>query len=541
MTNDYFQSEEFKEILASYEKRGDKDRSIYLDADDFADIADYYLTNNKPMKAMKAIDMGLQIHPDEEVLLIVRSAAYIFQRQFDKAREILKTLDAEENSDVKYQVAQLEYAQKGRITKAEKIWREWLAMVEDEFLSDERRRENYIHIISSLVELRDETKEDLSKEKECAHRWIREYIDKFQPLGKYDEDLQLVDLCRDNDQADVMCDVLTQVLEEHPYLNKGWSTLALSQFLMQRYDQALESCDFALAINPNDMEAILTKAHTYYAMDAKDLAGPFFKEYLDKGGESIQAIPYAETLFVVGDSKSAVKELQWLANLFERDRKKALKRWMSAQIKQLDEESLEHERDVYEDFIDLYKRIHIDISDLYHHKGCIEQSIDINKRILKVDPKCPEAFFMLGIDYLTIRNYEESAHYLALALQTAHDQIMMGLDIALTFILNDFDQFGLDVLNAITNIANNTHSPYVKNIPAAKSLTYLKLGNAEMFLDNFKEACHETPDLIKKVYGIYFPDNMPVSQWGDYAEREFDVLLRKFKKEDFFKGGTGFL
>ena len=95
MTNDYFQSEEFKEILASYEKRGDKDRSIYLDADDFADIADYYLTNNKPMKAMKAIDMGLQIHPDEEVLLIVRSAAYIFQRQFDKAREILKTLDAE--------------------------------------------------------------------------------------------------------------------------------------------------------------------------------------------------------------------------------------------------------------------------------------------------------------------------------------------------------------------------------------------------------------------------------------------------------------
>ena len=148
---------------------------------------------------------------------------------------------------------------------------------------------------------------------------------------------------------------------------------------------------------------------------------------------------------------------------------------------------------------------------------------------------------MLGIDYLTIRNYEESAHYLALALQTAHDQIMMGLDIALTFILNDFDQFGLDVLNAITNIANNTHSPYVKNIPAAKSLTYLKLGNAEMFLDNFKEACHETPDLIKKVYGIYFPDNIPVSQWGDYAEREFDVLLRKFKKEDFFKGGTGFL
>lgn len=538
--NDYFQSEEFKEILAIYEQRNDKDRSIYLDADDFADIADYYLTNNNPAQAMKAIDMGLQIHPDEEVLLIVRSAAYIYQRQFDQAREILEKFDAEENSDVKYQMAQLEYAQNGRIAEAERIWREWLAAEDEECPSASRQRENYIHIISSMVEFRSDgmSDDDWSEEKECVHRWIREYIDKFQPLGKYKEDVQLVDLCRDNDQADLMCDLLTQLLEEQPYLPKGWSTLALSQFIMQRYDQALESSDFALAIDPDDMEALLTKAHTYYAMDEKELAGPCFKEYLDKGGESIQAIPYAESLFTIGDAKAAVKELQWLSNSFERERKKAIKRWMSAQEKSLSDESLEQEREIYEDFIDLYKRVHIDISDLYHHRGCIEESININERILKVDPDCPEAFFMLGIDHLTLCDYEESARYLAKALQSANDQIMMGLDIALTFILNDFDQFGLDVLNAISKIAKQSRSPYVKNIPAAKSLTYLKLGKADLFLANFKEACRQTPGLVEKVYGGYFPANMPVSQWGDYAEREFDTLLKKFRKEDFYKGGS---
>lgn len=537
--NDYFQSEDFKEILATYEQRNGEDGSIYLDADDFADIADYYLTNNKPKKAMKAIDMGLRVHPDEEVLLIVRSAAYIYQRQYDKARAILEELDAEENSDVKYQVAQLEYAQKGRIAEAERIWREWMASEDEEYQTEAHRRENYIHIISSMVELRsDDPAVDISQEKECAHRWIREYIDTFQPLGKYNEDLQLVDLCRDNDQADLMCDLLTQVLEEKPYLPKGWPTLALSQFLMQRYDQALESCDFALAINPNDMEALLTKSHTYYAMGEKEMACPCFKEYLDKGGESIQAIPYADALFSLGNTKAAVKELQWLANSFERDRKKALKRWTSALEKSLSAHSLKQEREIYEDFIDLYKRVYIDISDLYHHKGCIEQSIDINKRLLKVDPKSPEAFFMLGIDYLALHEFEDSSRYLAKALQAAKDQIMMGLDIALTFILNDFDQFGLEVLNAISKMANNSHSPYVKNIPTAKSLTYLKLGKQDQFLANFKEACRLTPDLVEKIYGIYFPASIPVNQWGDYAEKEFDSLLKQFRKEDFYKGGT---
>ena len=114
---------------------------------------------------------------------------------------------------------------------------------------------------------------------------------------------------------------------------------------------------------------------------------------------------------------------------------------------------------------------------------------------------------------------------------------MMGLDIALTFVLNDFDQFGLDVLNAISQIAAHSQSPFVKNIPAAKSLTYLKMGKTDLFLTNFKEACRKTPDIIRRVYENYFPVNMPVSQWGDYAEKEIGTLVNKFKKDNLhFEG-----
>lgn len=538
MSKDYFQSKEFKDLLASYEHRKEKDRSIYFDAEDFADIADYYLINERPKQAMEAIEMGLQIHPDEEVLLIVKSATFIYQRQFDKARAIVNELDADNNSDVKYQVAQLEYAQRGNVTRAEKIWREWMRETCDGAPTEAQKRESYIHIISSILELHSNGQYGMKDwEKTCARQWIQEYIDVFKPLGKYEEDVQLIEICRENELADLMCEVLTQVLVEQPYLNKGWTQLAMAQCIIQRYDQALESCDFALAINPNDMDALLTKAHTYHAIGEYALAKPCFKEYLDNGGDAVQAIPYAEVLFAEGLKKEALRELEWLTNSLENNRKKAFKRWHSVQRRKISDEELEDEQSIYESTLDLYKTTLSEISDFYHQKGCYEQGVNINKRLLKVDPRNSEAFFMLGMNYLAMQQYEDSARYFAMALQFARDQVMMGLDIALTFVLNDFDQFGLDVLNAISQIAAHSQSPFVKNIPAAKSLTYLKMGKTDLFLTNFKEACRKTPDIIRRVYENYFPVNMPVSQWGDYAEKEIGTLVNKFKKDNLhFEG-----
>ena len=152
MAKDYFQSKEFKDLLKSYEAQRGKGESIYLDADDFADLADYYLSIDKPSLAMEVLSLGLSIHPDDEVLLIVQSASYIYQRQYDKAEEVLQKLDAD-NSDVKYQLAQLEYAKYNHVPQAERIWRTWMKMENGKEPTEQQRRESYIHIISSLLSI----------------------------------------------------------------------------------------------------------------------------------------------------------------------------------------------------------------------------------------------------------------------------------------------------------------------------------------------------------------------------------------------------
>ena len=538
MAKDFFQSDEFKEILNSYEQEKEEGKSVYLDADDFADIADYYLSIDKSGKAMEAIEMGLSIHPEEEVLFIVKSATFIFQRKYDKAEAILAELD-QDNPDVKYQLAQLQYANYGNVAEAERIWREWIQQDNGENPSEEQRRECYIHIISSFVELRGDAWDADGKgwDVEAVRRWIREYIDTFQPLGKYESDIQLADICRENELADLMCEVLTQVLEEQPYLHRGWSNLALAQFLMQNYEQALESCDFALAVDADDIETLLTKAHTLTALGEKSAAKPVFKEYLERGGEVVQIIPYVESLFHDGDKEEALYQLSWLSDFFEEQRADMEQEMARNAKKKLSAKKKREQEERCEDFYDLYVKVYTDIGDLYHRNEYFEESITANKRILEVYPRCSEAFFMLGINNLALERYEESSRNFAYALQWAEDQIMTGIDIALTFVLNNFDNFGLEVLNAVDQLASVSNSPFVKNIPAAKSLTYLKLGQTDQFLHYFKIACRKTPDLIEKVYDGYFPKNLPVSQWSDYAERETDLLMKKFSREDFHIAG----
>ena len=536
MAKSYFESQDFKNILHAYEEQAGQHKSLYLDAEDFADIADYYLNNNQPDDALDAIEMGLGMHPDDEALLIVKGATYIYEHEYDMAEEVLLKLDPN-IPDVVYQMAQLQYTKYMNLPKAEQIWREWMRIDEGGKPSPQKQRENYIHIISSLAELRDDKEMEDEKVKEediqAVEKWIHEYIESFGPLGKYEEDAQLADICKDNNLPELLCEVLTQVLEEQPYLPQGWANLAIAHFVLKHYEQALEACDFALAVDPNDMHAMLTKAHSTNCLGDKQRAKVLFKEYLEKGGDIVQIIPYAEMLFFTNEKEEALRQLEKLKKVLDRRRVESEARYESVKRYHAKEkERVAIETMLYNEGMELYAKAYSDIGELCHNHGCYEESIACNKKVLEVSQDNAEAYFMMGVNYLSLNHYETASRNFSLALQYANDQVMMGVDIALTFVLNGFETFALEVLDAITKIAPQSNSRYVKNIPAAKSLTYLKLGHSDLFLENFREACQKTPRLVRNVYDGYFPKELPVGEWSDYVEKDLDAFVKKFKKEN---------
>lgn len=534
MSRSYFQSEEFKDLLKAYEEQRKKGRSTYFDADDFADIADFYLTADKPALALDAISEGLSMHPDEEMLLSMQSSAYIYQHSYEEAMKVLQRLDAA-NPDVLYQRAQMEYANNGNTEKAEQMWRAWLEMEENQLVSEEAKRENYIHIISSLAELGGYSAKNEKSDIAAVRRWIREYIDLFQPLGKYEEDEQIVEICRENEIPDLMSESLAQVLEERPYMPHGWSSLALAQYLAEQYEQALESCDFALAVNPDDLDALLTKAHTLQTMGQTSTAKALFKDYLDKGGDLSQAIPYAETLFRTGENKEAFACLEMLAHDTEEQMREADRYYEEARKNIFCEsKDVQQALQARDEACNQFKRTLTEIGDIYHHTGYYKQSAEMYKRITDQCGEYAEGYFMQGVNLLALEQYQEATVAFSLALQWADDRVMMGVDIALTFLINNFDQFALDVLDALGNFPENHKSPFFKNISAAKSVAYLKLGQPDQFLKLFRIACDETPDLVKKVYEGYFPYSLPFEQWYNYAEANTDELMKRFQDDDLY-------
>lgn len=499
--DNYFESEDFRELLSSYEEQLALGESPYLDADDFADIADNYLTCDRPDDAMEAVERGLSIHPDDEVLLSTKSAILIFKHQYKEARESIIQNDLKGN-DVLYQKAQLVYAIDSDLEKADLMFREWYKKEMDNVSAQDSPyvdRESYLHIISSYVELHDgaiENADDLA----VIRHWIEEYMERFAPLGRYEADVTVVDICRNNNLADLLVKGLSEVLDEQPYLNNGWSTLALGYFTLEQYEQAIDASEFALAINPHDKEALLTRAYCHNFLGHKEEACCFFEKYWAEDDiDQVQGIPYSDCLVAIGKKDVALRYLIIGEKALEKENKGGM--FMSDDQK---------------------KRYIQAMSDAIAVFQALERYSDCERcvnKLLALDPTNADFLFMSGNYQLAQKNTEEALLAYGQAITEANDRVMMAVDIALTLVMNNYDEFALEVLKMVDMMAdkNPDISASVKSLPAVKALTYLKLGHSDMFLLNFKKAIESTPDLIQNIFCDYFPESLSINDYYDYA------------------------
>ena len=64
----YFESEEFRNILKSYEDNKADGLPCYMDSDDFIDVIDYYMRERRFNDALQCSVEGLTIHPADSIL-----------------------------------------------------------------------------------------------------------------------------------------------------------------------------------------------------------------------------------------------------------------------------------------------------------------------------------------------------------------------------------------------------------------------------------------------------------------------------------------
>lgn len=265
MTDDtaYFESKEFKDILRKYEESVESGHAIYMDADDLADIADYYQYHNRQEEACQAVNLALEFNPDAVGPLLFKGREALFKNDFDTAKTYAERILAADYLEGLYFQGEMMICE-GHIEEADEFFREH----QKDVMADEHT--DYAYDVANIFSDYDAF--------EKAFEWIMrtkgDDSDDFKELlahtlfglGKY----------KDSER------IFNELIDHNPYSSRYWNALANAQYMSEDYGAAITSSEYAIAINPDDTEGLLSKANSLYNLENYDIALSFYRKYSDK-------------------------------------------------------------------------------------------------------------------------------------------------------------------------------------------------------------------------------------------------------------------
>lgn len=257
----YYNSRKFRDLLARYEHEAQSGGTFYMDADDLTDIAEFYQAKGMSAKALAAIAKAQEIFPDADAPKIFLSRFALMEHgDTAKARQIADTVG--DKSDVEYVLLMAEIMLvEGNDYEAEQLLRHKLKELGD----DDDQNQFRLDVAGLYVDY---------NLYDMASAWLKEYTD--DEGDPYYKELRAQVLMADG-HYDESEQLLNDLLNEDPFSTDNWNSLAQSQFMHNNIKQSIDSSDFSLAIDPDNVDALVNKANALFTLGNYDDA---YKYYL---------------------------------------------------------------------------------------------------------------------------------------------------------------------------------------------------------------------------------------------------------------------
>lgn len=257
---EYFNSDDFKELLSSYESACVSGDMPFLDADDLVDIADYYNMKGDHQRAVDVVRQGLTLYPHHVLLNVFMARKALDDNNMEEAQRCAQLIDDKDSPDYHYLQAELLIAQ-DRIEEADAYLHQYAKTVEPDEYAD------FVKDAANLF-----VDYNVSQK---AFDWIKQVSndnsDDFKELlgrtlycmGKYKDSQRL----------------FNELIDKNPYSKRYWMDLAHAQFMAQDYSGSIDSSEYAIAIDPDDPEGILGKAKGLLHLGNNEQAIKYFERY----------------------------------------------------------------------------------------------------------------------------------------------------------------------------------------------------------------------------------------------------------------------
>lgn len=263
--DDFFDSDEFKELLSTYETAESSGLPVFLDAEELTDIADYYATTGNEKKAWKAIDKALELFPGAASPLAFKAREALGRNDIDTAELFAGQITDKDEREYFFITVEILIAL-NKMEEAEAMLKEKFEAIDEDIRDDFILDTASIYLDYALFDQ--------------SYKWLARSVEKPSPdydeflartlvgLGRYDEGINLID----------------KLIDLNPYSQNYWNALATAQFLAGRYDESIKSCEYALAIDPNDVDGLLTKANCRHRLGDFAEALQLYERYVNGAG-----------------------------------------------------------------------------------------------------------------------------------------------------------------------------------------------------------------------------------------------------------------
>lgn len=257
-----FEDLDIEELINRYEDMLYSGKRIYLDADEFEALFDYYDSIDDMDSARDILVSGMEIHPDSSDLKLRKARLMVYDLQYEEALKYMNV----NFSGYDFDLYMLKIECLLQLNFYELAF-ELTGIV----LRDKEQPEAYILSEVGSVYL----EADYFNE---AVLYLEKSLE-YEP-GNLEVIADLAYAYEMKGDFEKAINSTNQILDVDPYSFDAWLNLGKLYSVVSQYDKAIEAIDFALSINESDFSALSLKAHCLSLSNQLPEAITIFKECL---------------------------------------------------------------------------------------------------------------------------------------------------------------------------------------------------------------------------------------------------------------------
>lgn len=507
----YIRSKEFKDLLAKYQQASLNGEDIFFDEDDLLDIAEYYHIKGDADEAEKATDYMLRIFPGNTKALVFKARRAVIMGDVDKAEYYSDLITGDETTDVAYLRAEIMVCRE-KTRKADRYLKKHYEALPEE---------NYDGETSSLnIYDDDEEDDDVITRSDYALDIALMFCDhgEFDLSQKWLKRVKDPELKDTGDYLEIKAILLTvqekfkeaepiwnKYIDLDAYSSRAWLQLAQCQFHTGQSQEAIQSAEYAIAIAQDVPEAYVVKGNALFSLGDYEGALECFKKVLKLSPNDIQGeLVISSMLFTMRRYEEGYEHIVNAISLMEDDDFNDIPEIMQN---------------------DIYKQA----AYLCTAMGKKEEAMQYADKILLNGLDEEKSKLLKAGIYLENRQDTTAFEILSEVLKDSGHDPKMYITVGCLLIDSGLMETGYNMLTQTYNILDKNdidcNFGYERLAYAA-----LIIGKYDDFLAALEKSIIYNPTETVTIFSSLFPENMPISEYLEYAKTH-EIKDNRYTKE----------